>query len=171
MSFSQISRHVGASWRLIGNGEMSEWNVQAAVTRDIYLQDLGKYKQTAEYQEYQKYLVDFQLKYPSSRQRLNRPSTSRRWANVTDGEGRPPPTNTLAFPQTRPQEHINSSATTCQAKTKTPKCTYCGYYPPIETPPPSSTSPRHLSKSTHGLESGSLLPRLYLSNLVSDYPR
>ena len=150
MSFSQISRHVGASWRLIGIGEMSEWNVQAATAREIYLQDLSKYKQTAEYKEYQKYLVDFKLKNSSSHQRLNRRSPSRRSSHVTDGglegsaslEGWLPLTNISASPHTQPQEHINSSATTCQAKMETPKCTYCSYYPPIETPPPSSTSPQ-----------------------------
>lgn len=179
MSFSQISRHVGTSWRLIGNGEMSEWNVQAATTREIYLQDLSKYKQTAEYKEYQKYLVDFKLKNSSSHQRLNRRTTWRRSSHVTDGglegsaslEGWLPLTNTSASPHTQPQEHINSSATTCQAKMETPKCTYCSYYAPIETLPPSSTSPRHLSKSTYRLESGSWLTQFYLSNFVSDYPR
>jgi hypothetical protein len=174
MSFSQISSYVGASWRLIGNREMSEWNVQAATTREIYLLDLGKYKQTAEYKEYQNYLVDFRLKNFSSHQRLNQRSTSRRSSNVTNGglegsasfnKGWLPLMNTSAFPQTQPQEHNNSSA-----KVETPKCTYCGYCPPIETPP-SSTLPRHLSKTTHGLEGGSLPSQLCLFDLVSDYTR
>jgi hypothetical protein len=178
MSFSQISSYVGASWRLIGNREMSEWNAQAATTREIYLQDLGKYKQTAEYKEYQNYLVDFRLKNSSSHQRLNRRSTSRRSSNVTNGglegsasfKGWLPLMSTSAFPQTQPQKHINSSAMTCQAKMETHKCTYCGYYTPIETPS-SSTLLRHLSKSTDRLESGLLLPQLCLFDFVSDYTR
>jgi hypothetical protein len=170
MSFSQISSYVGASWQLIGNREMSEWNVQAATTREIYLEDLGKYKQTAEYKEYQNYLVDFRLKNFSSHQRLNQRSTSRRSSNVTNGglegsasfnKGWLPLTNTSAFPQTQPRKHINSSAMTYQAKMETPKCACCGYYPPIETPP-SSTLPRHLPKLTHGLESGLLPSQLCL---------
>lgn len=72
LSFSQFSRHVGASWQLFGNRELSEW--------------LEKYRQTAEYKEYQRYLVDFKLKDSSSQSRLNRRSTLRRSSNTTDGD-------------------------------------------------------------------------------------
>jgi hypothetical protein len=117
-----------ASWQLFGNGELSEWKVQAATTRVIYIQDLERYRQTTEYKEHQRYLVDFKLKDSSSHPLLNGRSASRRSSNPTDGdpegsaslEGWLPPTNPSAFPYIQTQEDINSSATTWQ--TKSNKC-------------------------------------------------
>jgi hypothetical protein len=62
LSFTQLSQRVGESWQLLGSEEPSEWKIQAAITRGIYLQDLEKYKKTGEYREYQRYLADFKHK-------------------------------------------------------------------------------------------------------------
>jgi hypothetical protein len=61
-----MSKRVGESWKLFGSKEPSEWKIQAARTKRIYLQDLEKYKKTDEYQEYQRYLVNFKFEHRSS---------------------------------------------------------------------------------------------------------
>lgn len=81
LSFTQISQRIGKSWQLFGSGEPSKWKMQAAKTKDAYLQDLGEYKKTDEYREYQRYLVDFKRKRKSSSITRSRRPLPRRSSN------------------------------------------------------------------------------------------
>jgi hypothetical protein len=160
LSFTQIARQVGKSWQLAGNAELSEWKLQAASMRELYLQDLEKYKQTKEYKEYRRYLFDFKITSSSPHPRSRRQHAS----SSTDADGKVSGTrrhgsscpNLSAYPNLQTQHYIKPEATACQTRPPAPHGTQSVYCILPGGPPPGSM-PQPFLKILH--ISSSFLPR------------
>jgi hypothetical protein len=167
-----VSKRVGESWKLFGSKEPSEWKIQAARTKCIYLQDLEKYKKTDEYQEYQRYLVNFKLEHKSSsgaNQGLSQCPMSRSSSNASidvhqNGKVSGKAESWLlskpsSYPSTKPEGYINSNTTCGQTlKEEDIDATHHSNLRSFDKPHKGFSTLQRSLVPTSELETGSLMP-------------
>lgn len=167
-----MSKRVGESWKIFGSKEPSKWKIQATRTKHIYLQDLEKYKKTDEYQEYQRYLVNFKLEHKSSsgaNQGLSQCPLSRSSSNASIDVGQNYrvsrkvvsllQSKSSSYPSTKPEVYINSNTTCGQTlKEEDIDATHHGNLRSFDKPHKGFSTLQRSPVPASELETGSLIP-------------
>lgn len=60
--FPDIAKLVGRKWQAASQSEKDYFLNEAKKRKAVYLQDMTKYKRTAKYREYQRYLLEFKIR-------------------------------------------------------------------------------------------------------------
>lgn len=63
LSFVEIAKAVGKRWQLLPPEEKATRENKSQVMKDSYYAQLDKYKNTQQYADYQKYLVNFRAEH------------------------------------------------------------------------------------------------------------
>jgi hypothetical protein len=63
MTFSEISKVVGKRWQVLPLGKQEVYRLQSEASKKIYGAEMAEYKQTLEYEVYQKYAKEFEAKH------------------------------------------------------------------------------------------------------------
>jgi hypothetical protein len=67
LTFTEIAKVVGERWQILSAEVKEACETQANIAKDKYSVELTNYKKTAEYTQYQEYLVEFKAKYGQTR--------------------------------------------------------------------------------------------------------
>lgn len=63
LSFTEIAKVVGERWQVLSPDSREVFERQANSAKEKYYAELGEYKKTPQYSEYQEYLKDFKAKH------------------------------------------------------------------------------------------------------------
>lgn len=86
LSFTEIAKAVGERWQELDVHEREPCEREAQVLKDRYHAELGEYKKTPQYAQYQGYLTDFKAKHSDQRNpqgRRHHPGTQTHHAALT----------------------------------------------------------------------------------------
>jgi hypothetical protein len=67
LSFTEIAKVVGERWQVLPAEQKEACEQQANLAKEKYNTELGDYKKTSEYLQYQEYLLEFKAKYGHNR--------------------------------------------------------------------------------------------------------
>lgn len=88
LTFTEIAKVVGERWQILPTGVRETCELQANAAKEKYYTELAEYKKTAEYAQYQEYLVEFKAKHGPSRTGGSSPSHVLYPTNTLQQKGR-----------------------------------------------------------------------------------
>ena len=66
LSFTAIAKRVGERWQELPAEEKEPYESEASAAKEKYHGEMGDYKTTKAYREYQQYLAEFKVKHSSN---------------------------------------------------------------------------------------------------------